>query len=381
MCFRTATDAFRYQRDLDRGDPERPENYIPVPGVTPHAFLLSLPIDHPEMTEEMGGQPNAQRCRQLVGVLSIGSASPASSLLEYCRLTITDEVFDRLRDLRDACQRKLDAISYALLETAGVWGQRATTLKTEAVTVGAGIVHQPGPAWVSPVRTNRFRHKVAAFDFDGTLLRGDKFVFSWELVWRELGFGQGIQNELKRKYRQQAQAQRIEAYRHWCESAVEKYKNRSLTRDQLRAMSQPLSLTKNCRDAIKDLRAEGVVTAIISGGITAILEDTFADYRDYFDFVFMNELLFDSSGMISGVRATAYDFEGKADALALVCNRAGATREETVFIGDRFNDESAMIQAKTAIAYLPTDDVAKGVSHVTIHVDDLREIVPHILVE
>jgi phosphoserine phosphatase len=49
----------------------------------------------------------------------------------------------------------------------------------------------------------------------------------------------------------------------------------------------------------------------------------------------MNELVFDDSGIVSAVRATAYDFEGKADAVSLVCDRAGASGQETIFIGDR----------------------------------------------
>jgi HAD superfamily phosphoserine phosphatase-like hydrolase len=393
MCFRSATGAFRYQRDLDKTDPERPENYLPLPGSEPHAFLLCMPIDHPRMTEEMARQENAQRCRQLVGVLSIGSRSPASRLLEYCRATLTDDMFGKLRDLRDALQRKMDEIAEMLLDEAGfgshvsvpVEKEPSGTTEDKPVVEGAGIVHQPGPGWVSPIQKNRFRYKVAAFDFDGTLLRGDKFAFSWELVWRNLQFGKSVQNDLKRKYRLRAEkanrTERIDAYRAWCERAVEMFKSRGLTRDQLKSMSQALTLTHSCREALKQLREAGVVTALISGGISQILEDTFPDYCDYFDFVFMNELLFVDSGVISGVRATAYDFEGKADALMLVCERAGATRDETVFIGDRFNDEAVMLQVSSAIAYPPSDDVAESVTHVAIHEDDLLKVVPHILIE
>jgi phosphoserine phosphatase len=392
MCFRTATGAFRYQRDLDKRDPERPENYLPVPGVEPHAFVLSFPIDHPEMTEEMGSQRNAQRCRQLVGVFTLSSRFPASHLLEYCRSKLTDEMFGRLRDLRDACQAKVDAIARSLLEIAGGGSQielsqgAMQSPEQQPAITESGIVLEPGPTWTSPIRKNRFRFKVAAFDYDGTLLRGDKFVFSWELVWQSLGFGKAIQKELKREYGLRAReakvrSERVAAYRNWCERAVEKYRNRGLTRDQLRLFSHSLRLTKNCREGLRQLREQGVVTALISGGIRAVLEDTFPDYRDYFDFVFMNELLFDGAGVVSGVRATAYDFEGKADALDLVCRRSGATVEETVFVGDRFNDEAVMVKAKTAIAYPATDAATEGVSHEAVNEDDLLLVVSHILVE
>jgi HAD superfamily phosphoserine phosphatase-like hydrolase len=399
MCFRTATGAFRYQRDLDRGDPKRPEMYLPVPGGTRHTFLLCLPIDHPEMTEEMANQPDAQRCRQLIGALSLGSASPASNLREYCRLELTDGAFARLRGLRDSLQKKVDAISNSMLEAAGLLNPPpavtiapppapdiSTAAGAKPAISLAGLIHQPAPEWVSPVRGNRFQSKVAAFDFDGTLLRGEQFVFSWEAVWQSLGFGKTIRHDLKRQYRQQAaaarsQVERTQAYQHWCDLAVESFKSRGLTREQLRAISQTLRLTVNCREALKALRENSVVTALISGGISAVLEDTFPDYRDYFDFVFMNELVFGDSGIITGVRATAYDFEGKADALSIVCARAGATLDETVFVGDHFNDEAIMLQVKTAIAYPPNDAVAETVSHKTILKDDLLSVIPYILLQ
>jgi HAD superfamily phosphoserine phosphatase-like hydrolase len=330
----------------------------------------------------------------LVAVLSIGSKSAASPLREYCRDTLGDEEFRRLRNLRDTCQVKFDAISRLLLESEGIRKGRDPSkadgafpaAKPESAAPAAGIIHQPNAAWISPTGRNRFRHKVVAFDFDGTLLRGEKFVFSWELVWKNLGFGKAIQNELKREYRQEAgksasRTDRIKAYSRWCERAVEKFKSRGLTRDQIRVMSKSLSLTKNCREALSLLRAEGMVTAIISGGISALLEDSFPDFREYFDFVFMNELIFSESGVVCGVNATAYDFEGKAEALALVRERAGTAPEATAFVGDHFNDEAVMLQVPTAIAYLPNDAVAESVSHQTVNEDDLLAIVPYLLVE
>jgi HAD superfamily phosphoserine phosphatase-like hydrolase len=351
-----------------------------------------LPIDHPETTEDMVG-PEMQRCRQLVGVLSLGSTSPGSRLLKYCADPLPDKAFAGLRELRDTCQKKMDAISRMLLDEQGL-GDNTGPAPIEGLhivgdasvsVIQSGILYQPPTGWVSPFHKIRFQNKVAAFDLDGTLLRGDNFVFSWELVWQTLGFGIGIQSDLKRQYRRIAKGAsrevRIAAYQDWCGRAVDNFKSRGLTRSGIRQMTQQLRLTRNCREAIKALRDQGIVTAMISGGINTILEDTFADYREYFDFVFINELLFDNSGLISGVRATAYDFEGKAEALALVRERAGASTEETVFIGDHFNDEEVMVQARTAIAYPPSDKVARTVANHIIENDDLLQVVPLILVE
>jgi len=219
-----------------------------------------------------------------------------------------------------------------------------------------GMFHQPPETWSSPVRLNRWRYKVAAFDLDGTLLRGSNFEFSWEAIWRGLAFGRSIQNQLKRQYRQRSASDpsrpnRIRAYQEWCDKACDQFKRRGLTRDQVRRMSDPLSLTRNCREALAELRSQGVVTAIISGGVNTFLEDTFPDFRDHFDFVFINELVFSPAGALEGVRATSFDFQGKAEALDIVCERAGCTATEVVFVGDHFNDEAIMLKVDKAIAY------------------------------
>lgn len=253
------------------------------------------------------------------------------------------------------------------------------------ISQSRGILHEPPETWRSPVLRNRWRYKVVAFDLDGTLLRGEAFEFSWEAVWRELAFGKAIQGRLKREYRQRSEADpsrssRIRAYEDWCNKACAQFMSRGLTRRQLKDLASKLSLTQNCRKALSRLQAEGFVTAIISGGISTFLEDTFPDYRTYIDFVFINELLFASNGVLEGVRATPFDFQGKAEALEVVCEKVGCTSAEAVFVGDHFNDEAIMLTVDRAIAYPPMDAVVSGVAHASIVQDDLMAILPHVLV-
>jgi HAD superfamily phosphoserine phosphatase-like hydrolase len=245
-----------------------------------------------------------------------------------------------------------------------------------------GLFHAPAPDWQSPIERNTGRYKVVAFDLDGTLLRA-KLSFSWELVWSELKFAKSLRHDLRAVYRRDAALEpsnRIAAYRAWCEAAVQHFRARRLTREQLRKVAGAVSLTRNCREALRQLRAAGVVTAVISGGIHTFLEDCFADFRDFVDFAFINQLSFDDAGVVSGVRATAYDFEGKADALDYVCQRAQCTREEAAFVGDQFNDETIMLSAGISIAYPPGNSVAEDASHLAIAEDDLCAILPHVLV-
>jgi len=248
-----------------------------------------------------------------------------------------------------------------------------------------GIFHQPRPNWVSPVQQNQWRYKLIAFDFDGTLLRGKNFVFSWEAVWKNLGFSVGIQKQLKQEYRRRSdkegtRAGRIAAYQAWCERACEHFRSRGLTRNHLKELAEPLSLTQNCHQAIAELRRNGLAIAIISGGIQTFLEDKFPDFRESLDFVFINELVFADNGELTGVRPTSYDFQGKAEALEILCERVGCSAEETLFVGDQFNDEMIMLKVDKAIAYPPNDSVADNAARVTISEDNLLAILPHVLV-
>ncbi|MBK8501019.1 MAG: HAD-IB family phosphatase [Saprospiraceae bacterium] len=249
-----------------------------------------------------------------------------------------------------------------------------------------GIIHLPSADWQSPVRKNVYRYKLAVFDLDGTLVRGEDFDFSWEAIWRYLGFARNIQNRLKREYRRSSgdgsnSLVRIKAYQHWCQEACRNFINRGLNRIQLKEICSGLSLTNNCREALSDLRSKGVVIAIVSGGIHTFLEDLFPDYNEYVDFVFINELLFAPDGSLTGVIPSHYDFQGKADALDLICEKVGCSPQESVFVGDHFNDEYIMLKADKAIAYPPKDEVVQGVLHVEIEEDDLLKVVSHILMQ
>ncbi len=247
-----------------------------------------------------------------------------------------------------------------------------------------GLFHVPDAAWRSPIHRNAHRYKVVAFDLDGTLMRGEKYAFSWERIWTELRFAKSVRQQLRSEYRLKAEAgkgQRLDAYRNWCEQAVGHFRDRKLTRSQLAQFATGLHLTVKCREAMSALRDAGCVTAIISGGVHTFLEDGFPDFREFVDFVFINELTFDGDGVVAGVRATAFDFEGKAEALELVCRRAGCGPDEAVFVGDQFNDEAIMLRASLAIAYPPGDTVVEDTARVAIREDDLTRILPHVLVE
>jgi HAD superfamily phosphoserine phosphatase-like hydrolase len=278
----------------------------------------------------------------------------------------------------------LDAAERLVELVRGLRPGGGAALDADAVVDRPGILHAPGEGWDNPIQRSLWRYKLVAFDLDGTLLRGERFVFSWEAVWSELRISPNVRRKLRSQYRLGATGAvpeaRIAAYRRWCEAAVTHFRLRRLTRDQLAQVAHRLRLTKNCREALTRLRDAGIATAIVSGGLDTFLVDCFPDFRDYFDFVFINRLTFDADGVVDGVVATPYDFEGKAEALLLACRTVGCTAEETVFVGDHFNDEAIMLRADLSIAYPPMDKVAGDTAGESIETDDLTLVLPHVFV-
>lgn len=349
--------------------------------------LLTITITNPQeialIYQRSGGSLASLDTNQAPGLIwtdALNLLSTGGLLSDFCAQL---EAIARLKKNKAFQQAIRDVVGEA---TSATPSESSVASHSGVPARAPGIFHEPPAGWVSNARRNRLRYKVVALDLDGTLLRGDDFVFSWEAIWKYLGFGDTVQRDLRREYRRRSGAnaspdERIAAYTEWCEKACAMFRKRELTRTQLKELSTQLHLTANCREALTRLRTAGFTIAIVSGGVNTFLEDAFDDFRDYVDFVFINQLTFAGDGALEGVVATAYDFEGKADALEHVCDRAGCSASEAVFVGDHHNDESVMLRAGLAIAYPSHDQLVTDASQERFENDDLLDILPKVLVE
>jgi hypothetical protein len=114
-CFRAGVIAC-YSRNLDQHIPEIPEHYVEVPDFPPHIYLLALPLAHPQFDPALVDNSKLERCRQLIGVLTIGSTYAASHLLEICQQPLPEDKGNELLELHNKCQDVCDEIAGLFLE-------------------------------------------------------------------------------------------------------------------------------------------------------------------------------------------------------------------------------------------------------------------------
>ena len=227
------------------------------------------------------------------------------------------------------------------------------------------------PNWIAP-KGPKGRFKLVAFDLDGTLLRG--FDFSWRLIWDHLGFP----DSLRKKGMQRYLAHEID-YREWCEWCVEHFREAGLARSAFREIAKRATVTKNLEVALKRLRKEGLLTAIVSGGVDALLYEMIPKADELFDYIFINRLQFDDSDALTGIVPTMYDYEGKPIAIEKICDERGIDPSEAVFVGEGHNDAFVVGRVGLVLAYPPNDQQVDQGSHVGVSEDNLLHILPIVL--
>ncbi|MEQ1845968.1 MAG: HAD-IB family phosphatase [Nitrospira sp.] len=228
--------------------------------------------------------------------------------------------------------------------------------------------------------------RLAAFDLDGTLIKGLRH--SWTIVWNQLKIDSSAQKQRKEQFRKGKLS-----YLDWCRLDGADFVRYGLSTQHFKeiAKSNKLSLTKNLRRGISELKAEGIKTAIISGGIDRLLYELLPDADDLFDEILINRFVFSEDGLLKKISATEYDWDGskvgvvgKGRGLERICEKYEIAIEDAAFIGDDLNDIEAMKMAGLKIFFCGDRREFTGGTHlpeeiVFIAENDLLEVVKSIL--
>ncbi|MBN1945710.1 MAG: HAD-IB family phosphatase [Bradymonadales bacterium] len=216
---------------------------------------------------------------------------------------------------------------------------------------------------------SRNRYRLAAFDVDGTLVGSTVFV------WQTLHDYLGTDAESRKKAWDDYFARRI-PYSQWFEWDIRLFLEKGANRQRMLEAIDRLVLNRGVKETLETLKAAGMVLVVISGSLDIVLKRF--DLERYFDDIFLNEVYFNRAGELIGWRPTPFDLENKAAGLEWLADKHGVALEQTVFVGDNFNDVSIARRAGLSIAFNSSCQELIDCSGVHIPGNDLREILPHI---
>lgn len=208
---------------------------------------------------------------------------------------------------------------------------------------------------------------VVAFDLDGTLIRGIRH--SWSLLWKAIG----TDRSEAIRYQKAFAAGEID-YKQWVRHDFEALRRGGITREKIgdAVRGSHCTLAKNLTAAIGKLRSRGYVTAIISGGVDAVLRCLLNSPEALFDVVYINRLVWGEDGQLREIIPTEYDWDpakkgvmGKCEGLRRICRDFGVTLEDSVFVGNDENDLMAMRIAGRKVCFSAQGEgLAKQVENV-----------------
>jgi len=207
------------------------------------------------------------------------------------------------------------------------------------------------------------------FDVDGTLV--DDTIFIWQTLHDAIGT-----DPVERKRWSKAFWNSEITYDQWAGSDVKMWCDKNVTKQDLMQHISALKPMNGANEVLSSLKNDGHELGIISGSLDIALDQAFPEWQNMFGHVFLNHLEFDSDNYLSGVKTTPFDIDLKGAGLIEIARRTGFSIEDTVFIGDNFNDVSVAKLAGLSIAFNCKSDELAEVSDCVIDDKNLRNILP-----
>lgn len=217
-----------------------------------------------------------------------------------------------------------------------------------------------------------FQTKAVVFDFDGTITDNTDDWTTWEKIWTSLRYKVNECVELHRRF-----VRREFSHQQWCDMTRDKFKARHFSQRHLDRIIRGTSLIKGTAETIKRLKNQGLRLYILSGSIKQVIRGCLGDLYESFDEVKANEVIFDSSGTISQILGTRFDFWGKAEFLRRIVAENEWSPWDVLFIGNSVNDDWASLAGVRTLCVNPRftnpDDPAVW-TYAIRKMDDLGEI-------
>jgi len=215
--------------------------------------------------------------------------------------------------------------------------------------------------------------KLVCFDWDGTLAKFPA-KSSWELIENELGATADAEKLRAMFYNNETDFLR------WCDECVNLFKKFNLTKRKLaEILEKNFSLHKGVLETINQLKAKGIKTGIISGGLANTYEYIANKSGLAVDYItFATKLEFDAaSGKLIGGTKVNSDFQGKVDILKSYCKKERISLEEVLYVGNEHNDIPVFRVCK-GVAFSSDSEELKKQAKYVLEDADMRGLLAYV---
>ncbi len=215
---------------------------------------------------------------------------------------------------------------------------------------------------------NHHRVHAICFDVDGTLIEHAEEKTVWQVLNERFLSTTEINRERFIAFREGRLA-----YDAWVALDVGDWQRAGIHRTAIEdAIRESLAPVAGARETILELHARGYLLAVVSGTISLTLELLLPGLP--FDRVYTNRIDFDEDGGIASWQATPFDVQGKALALDELAEHFDVGLEEIAFVGDHWNDLSAMRKAGFSVAFQPKDEQMREIADLVIERPPLNQL-------
>jgi len=208
--------------------------------------------------------------------------------------------------------------------------------------------------------------KLIFFDCDGVLTLGN----SWVKLHKIVGLSKGLDEEL---YSAHVEG-RITVY-DWSKKVEKFYKSQQFTKDTLEKIISTIQINPEAKDLVTFLHLQHIPIAIISGSFdvyTKYVADTLgiSIWKANYSFTFNKD------GSLLKINAMGDEKLTKVNDVKNICQQQSINPEETLFIGDSFNDIEAFKLTKHGVLYKSDQPEFKKYAWKTItHLQEIKKLI------
>lgn len=217
--------------------------------------------------------------------------------------------------------------------------------------------------------------RVVVLDFDGTLTVERSAGTTWQRLWHALGYEKEHCEELHRRF-----WNKEITHPEWCDLTLERFRERGLTEDTLRAVADEIELAPGAEHLINELHKNDIELHLLSGSIEEVIRHRLGKLCDKFTKVQANKMGFGRDGVIKNIDGTYFDFEGKAEYVKDIVKRRRIDPLNALYVGNSCNDEFVSRAGVRTLCINNTDTNKNNLDQWTHHIgttQTLAEILPY----